>query len=391
VTPHPPGSSAPKLEVLEADERHAAEVASFIRQVWDRSATAEGVIAARRDAATRNVAEPGVPPPTWIALRAGRVLGYVTTIPVQLWDGQRQWPAYWIKGLMVLPEFRGGPIGFLVVKAAVGRLRRSGALAVAPPARRLFEALGYTDLGAIPNWIRPLKPDRLLRQLDLENLGLSGLPRWAPRALRLAQTSGLWALAWGGRGPLRLVAALARAKAAGLEVGPFEPSSATDALESLWNASRPHVGTGVVRDAGYLLQRYPTGPDSPYLWSAVHEHGRLSGFAVIRRPRDGGDGRLKGIRVATLADALYPPIRTDVGLALLGAAERTALSLDADAILATTSSGSFTRLLRRQWYFPLSGNVHLLLRDVAGEATLLARALPGWWLMRGDGQADEVF
>ena len=114
---------APRLEIVEATDEHAAEVAEFIRAVWNPSATA-----ARRCVAVGggalNTAEPGVPPPTWIALQAGRVLGYVTTIPVRFWDGERSWPAYWIKGLMVLPEYRNGPIGYAVMKAAIGRLPR---------------------------------------------------------------------------------------------------------------------------------------------------------------------------------------------------------------------------------------------------------------------------
>ena len=83
------GGGTSALEVLESDDRHAPEIAEFIRTIWNPAATPESVIRSRAEEAARNRAEPGVPPPTFIALQGGRVLGYVTSIPVRLWDGRR--------------------------------------------------------------------------------------------------------------------------------------------------------------------------------------------------------------------------------------------------------------------------------------------------------------
>jgi GNAT superfamily N-acetyltransferase len=153
---------AGKLEIVCVEEAHAEALAAFIRAVWNPAATATSVLAARAVGARHNVAEPGVAPPTWIALRAGQVLGYVSTLSARFSNGTRDWPGYWLKGLMVLPEFQSGPIGYHVLKAATDALPLSGGLAVAPAARRLFTALGYKDCGAIDNWLRPLRPARIL-------------------------------------------------------------------------------------------------------------------------------------------------------------------------------------------------------------------------------------
>lgn len=59
---------------------------------------------------------------------------------------------------MVLPEYRNGPIGFLAVKDLAARLPGSTILTVAPVARRLFSAMGYTDLGSVSNFVRVLRP-----------------------------------------------------------------------------------------------------------------------------------------------------------------------------------------------------------------------------------------
>jgi hypothetical protein len=359
--------------------------------VWDPGATPETVIAARRVEADRNMAEPGTPPPTWIALQAGRCLGYVTTIPVRFWDGRRDLPAYLIKGLMVLPEFRSGPIGYHVLKSAASAMPRTAGLAVAPPARRLFEALGYTDLGAVPNWIRPLRAHRIVERLDLTALGLT-LPRAAGALLGVSRATGLARIAgWTGSLALQGTAAAVRLAAGSFETRVIQPGKCPKELDRLWAASRERYHSAVVRNAAYLQHRYPVGDGSPYLWAATARRGTLAGIAVLRRPRPDGDERLRGIRIATLADVLYHPDQPAAALSLLGQVERLAREVDADAVLASTSAPAFAGVLKRQWYLPLSGNVHLLLRDVTPEAAGFGRALSEWWISRGDGQADDAF
>jgi len=58
--------------------------------------------------------------------------------------------------------------------------------------------------------------------------------------------------------------------------------------------------------------------------------------------------------------------------------------------LCSASHPALARLLRRQAYVPLPGNVHVLLHDRT-NATHWPRDLSAWWLARGDGEADEAF
>lgn len=381
--------AAPKLEILRATDAHAPEIAEFIRQVWDADATPASVIAARARLATENVAEPGVAPPTYIALQAGRVLGYVTTIAVRWWDGQEDHAAYLIKGLMVLPEFRSGPIGYHVLKAA-NELPRTAGLAVAAPAIRLFTALGYKDLGAIPNLIRAIRPGRVAERIDFEALGLSSLPPWALKAARFTQQTGVAGLLGGMGGLLaRGVSAAGRMPALAITTGAFDPVQHADELDQLWSACRTGLGSSVVRDAAYLLPRYPIDR-GVYGWVAARRAGRLVGVGIVRQPRADGDPRLKGIKVATLSDFLFAPDDQAAAHAVLGAAEQHARQLGADALLASSSVAAVRATLRRQLYLPLGGNVHLLLRNTK-EPARFGAGLEQWFLTRGDGLADEAF
>jgi hypothetical protein len=278
------------------------------------------------------------------------------------------------------------------MKAATARLPRSGGLAVALPAHRLFGALGYADLGAIPNWIRPVVPGRVLKRLDLAALGIQGVPSWARATLRLAQVAGIAALVgWIGGVVLRGLAAALRLPAVGFQSAWRDRAPAAQELDVLWSEARGAFPTAVVRDARYLLDRYGPDSGSTYAWVTTRYGGKLAGIAILRGPRPEGDPRLHGIRVATLVDVLYPAGAPAAGLALLGTIERAARELNADAILATGSAPALHRVLRRQGYLQIGGNVHLLFRDASGETAAYGSTMTEWWLTRGDGNADEAF
>jgi GNAT superfamily N-acetyltransferase len=379
-----------KLEIVPVQDKHVEALAAFICLVWNPAASAASVLAARAAGAQHNVAEPGVAPPTWIALRSGKVLGYVTTLSARFSNGTRDWPGYWIKGLMVLPEFQSGPIGYHVLKAAAEALPLSGGLAVAPAARRLFTALGYKDCGAIDNWLRPLRPGRIVQRVNMTQLGLSRVPSWMPTLVKAAQATGLGAAAGGSAGwALRLTAAMRRAGTGGFSSEIVDPSQHAQDVAALWRRCSAALGSAVVRNPDYLVPRYPTEPNGPYHWVGVRRGKSLVGLAVVRTPRDASDERLRGIRVATLSDLLLDPTDVVSGLALLGAVERTARKLDADALAAASSSLAAVRLLRRQWYLPLGGSIHLLFRSRGDSEREFGQTVQDWWLQRGDGGSDD--
>ena len=197
---------------------------------------------------------------------------------------------------------------------------------------------------------------------------------------------------WVAGAILRLGAAVRRGSSRGLELGGFDPTASAGDLDRLWQASKGGYRSAVVRNAPYLAWRFaPKSANGAYLWIGVRRRGTLEGVLVLRRPRADGDDRLGGIRVATIADLQYPVDQPATGLALLGAAERAARALGADAILAMTPLPALRSLLSSEWYVPISGNVHFMFRDVAAEKARFAETLGDWWITRGDGQADEAF
>jgi GNAT superfamily N-acetyltransferase len=366
-------------------------MAEFFRQVWTPEATAQSVTAARSRSASTNQIEPGVPAPTWLAVQDSRVIGYVTTIPVRLWNGQRDWPAHWIKGLMVLPEFRNGPIGFGLLQAATTALPRTGGFAAATPAIRLFEALGYADLGAIPNRVKLLRPGKVLRRMASKEQDIPGTvsARKVIRLLHATRTAGV--AGWMAGQALSIAATVRRPALQGLRIETLTPATAAGEIDRLWSITRVGFASAPVRDGAALLLRYDGSSSRRYDWVGARRNGALVGLAILKRPGQVEDPRFPGIRFATLSDLLCRPDDGQAFAGLLVAIEPVARAAGADAILASGSSPDLVQRLARQSYVSVAGNVHFLFRDSDLDTTRFGSTMNEWWLTRGDGSADEAF
>lgn len=362
-------------------------LAGFYRRTWDPVATAERVAAARRRGAAANPVAAGEEAPTFVFTIGGEAVGHLTTIPVRVWDGVEERPFHWLKGLMVLPEHRRGPVGYYVLREAARAVGPALAMVVAPEARRLFEGVGFEDLGAPRNHLKPLRSGALLRRLDPARLDVSGLAARAAPALGVLRRSGLaapagmamdaafaaWTAARGGR----------RARGGGGGVAGGDVAAA-------WAACRAGVEAAPSRAEDHW-RRYRGGELGAYAEVVARAGGgRAAGVAAVRAPNAGGEPRLNGIRVATLSDLIAPPADAACVDAVLAAAEAAARAAGADALLCTASHAALGPALRRRAYVPLPGNVHFLLRD-PDAARPLPRSLDRWWLLRGDSAADDVF
>ena len=64
--------------------------------------------------------------------------------------------------------------------------------------RKLSVALGMSDLGAVRNYIQPLRPARILQRMDFQLATLNGLPSTislAARTVKVATRQSIWSAA----------------------------------------------------------------------------------------------------------------------------------------------------------------------------------------------------
>ncbi len=382
-----PQRTRPAVYVGHVEDGHNEGLATFFRSVWSPTATGESVAGWRADEAEHNPADPGVEPPKWIFTRDEVVLGYLGTIPDRFSVGGESFPAYWLKGFQVDPAFRSGPVGFEILRTAIGSLQAAAATVVAPEARRLFEAHGLRDLGVLFNRILPLRPARILARLEPARV-LEGVPSYIQTGTDVVRRTGLAypagvavsaALAFGsmlrGRPPR------------GLRTTVGWDAILDEAIDAVWDEFRAQVSYAALRDARFVRWRYQDG--DRYQVVAVWANGVLRGWAVVRRPGPAAQGRLEGLSVATLTDVVFLPQDTPAGLAVVAAAERLATEMGADAVLCSGSHPALGRVLSRRSFLKIPGNVHFMARDA--DDRCFPGPLESWWLTRGDGQADGAF
>ena len=374
------------LRTVQVEPEHHEALACFQRQFWDPAATEQSVADARAREADRNPAQPGEAPPAFLFFQDDKPVAHIGTIPMRVWTNGATRPGYWFNGFMVIPELRGGPIGWALLKDAVRRVPMAAALTVQPASRRLFEAVGFKHVGTVANYVRPLAPGTMLQKLDLAALGLE-LPRALVRAVGIAQQLRLPRLAGGAaRLALDALAAL-RSPGANRSIVAAALTADDGELDALWASVRGQLRAAMARDAAFVRWRYD--PER-YLLVEVREAGVLRGWAALRRPRVDGDPRLRGIRVATVSDVLFPASRPDLAAALLAGVERAARAARAEALLCSASHPALQGALERRMYRGLPGNLQLLVRDASGDTAPLDD-IAAWWITRGDANADEVF
>lgn len=370
-----------------------AEVLSrFFRKVWNPGSTPASVKRAREEAAKANPVDPGTPPPTFIFLKDGEAIGYVTTLPARFRIGAAERPGYWLKGLSVLPEFRSGPVGFHLVKRAADEVELLASLAVAQPARRLLEAVGFRDVIVPANFLWPLRPGRVARNLAPEGFPATGRPRWLAGLWRVLRGAGLGGpLGALGGGALRLRRSRRQAGYRGrIEAGWTSGSGA--AMDDLWSRrAGPHY-QGVVRDSAYLYRRYRGSDDEEYVPLLAMSEASPEALVMVRRPREVHQGRFQGLRIGWVTEILSDPglpQSARAATALIRAGESLCRDEDGDLVLASFSGRSEIEIMRRTGHLETQGTMHLLFKGI-DEAASGGDPHREWVVSRGDGDSDAV-
>jgi hypothetical protein len=291
---------------------------------------------------------------------------------------------------MVLEQYRNGPIGYQLVKEMMKRVSLTAVMTVAPAARRLFQAVGFKDLGPVPNYITVIRPTRVLCALDVKRLGLASLSR----SLRLTLKVARWPpAAWLGgitaSAGLCLLDMANHLSSLGLRAVATATLPSAAEIDALWHRLRPQLNLAPSRSGAYMEWRYLGGRPGRYEFIEVRKRGQLRALLVVRRPERVDDPRLAGLRLGLVVDLIVDPTdRGAVTAAFLGA-RSWGRKAACDAVLLTLSHLGVGRLVKRLGFVKIPGNVHFMLRAPAGALNApqdTARS----WLTRGDAWGDDI-
>jgi GNAT superfamily N-acetyltransferase len=379
------------LRVRLLGENDADRIAEFIRAAeWDPSATVDDARKMLRTAAEANPFQPGVAPPRVGVFVGERLAAYLTSIPTSFWNGKEHMPGHWLKGFWVLPEYQNGPVGFLLLKEMLRHVGLAASLPAAPVPRKLSVALGMTDLGAVSNYIQPLRPSRILRNIDFRLAALNGLPPIVSLAVRSVKATPLRQLI----GALvycyvSLLGTASTFSALGLRGEWHKTLPDNAAVENLWERARQTGESSATRSATYLHWRYEQGANGQYSFASVRRGKEIVALAVLAPPQRLDDSRLAGLAIGSIVDLVLDPGCRPALPKVLQVARRWARAARYDALLLTASNQGISAPLLRAGYFKTPGNIHMLLRDKGGKSGLSSE-LAHWNVTRGDAWSDHL-
>jgi hypothetical protein len=255
----------------------------------------------------------------------------------------------------------------------------------------LSKALGMRDLGAVCDYIEPLRPMHIIRNFDVRRFEhLSVLPRMGSTAIKLAKMPpfayAIGALISLSFSLLRLPSTLIGRKLT-TQIGASLPSDA--ALDSLWARARRNLGCSPVRSSAYLRWRYERGAKGRYCFASAWRGDDLVGLAVLASPQRHDDSRIAGLSIGSVVDLVLDPDCSAALPTLLRVARQWGRKANHDALILTASHHSLRGPLLRAGYIRLPGNIHVMLRDPRGKYGVSSN-LGSWMLTRGDAFGDQL-
>ncbi len=290
----------------------------------------------------------------WICERDRQIVGQQGALPFSLRAAGQTIDAAWAVDLMVDPAWRLRGVGPGLNSFLVDQLEVAGGLDLSDQAYKAFLRAGWTDLGVLPLYVRPLRPAKLLAARGSGSLA------------RLA--SGLMAPAVAGSAR----ALAAASKLPGVKVE--EVARFDRRLDTLWEDVSPRYPVIALRDLSTVGWRYDRCPERDrYRRVILTRNEQLLGYAVL------SPGSWHDEPVMWLLDFLCRPRRL---LTLFAVCAGLAIRTDAIAVLCDARIPAAAPWLTGAGFIRLDSPIRFMVH--LGQTDHLHRALisdPEQWFI----------
>ena len=307
----------------------------------------------------RNPNNPGGEPEIWIAREGPAIIGQYATMPVRLSVKGREVRGSWGMDVMVAPERQRRGLGEVLFRTWDRNVGASLGLGLSDASYRLFQKLGWPDVGPVPCLVKPLTR-RAVRH-----------PRWPMPINRLIS-----AVTW------PIVAIVARARPLRAEVRIVQRFD--DSFTRLWEKLAGKFDLAVRRDAAYLNWKFVGAPHVRYSVAALLRDGQTAGYAVYRHLQEP-----RG-RVTLLVDFLADPDDVSGFQTLLRWVDREARHEDSDKIRAFAMHAGFRHVMRRSGYFQVKSTMEFVIKVNGADVTPdFYEDTHTWHITLGDSDQDR--
>jgi GNAT superfamily N-acetyltransferase len=307
----------------------------------------------------RNPNNPGGEPEIWIAREGPAIIGQYATMPVRLHVKGREVIGSWGMDVMVAPERQRRGLGEVLFRTWDRNVGASLGLGLSDASYRLFQKLGWPDVGPVPCLVKPLTR-RAFRH-----------PRWPVPINRLIS-----AVTW------PIVVIIARARPLRAEVRMVQRFD--ESFTRLWERLAGKFDLAVRRDAAYLNWKFAGAPHVRYSIAALLREGDTAGYVVYRHLQEP-----RG-RVTLLVDFLADPDDEEGVETLLRWVDREARQEDSDKIRTFAMHAGLRSMLRRSGYFQVKSTMEFVVKVNGAEVGPdFYENTDAWHVTLGDSDQDR--
>jgi len=375
------------------DERYADAYQKFCQTVWPRARTAMSRHEGIEESPSAGSSPNRHPAPIFLFLKDGEVVGHVASSPIHLWWGGKEIEAHWIVGFMVLPQYRNGLVGPLLIKEVNRVLDCALSLHVEPPVLRILRGFRWIHVGVLPQYCRVLNAREFVKNLQMGAVGVTKTRTnlWASilaslMGSTLCRVVGHVGVAIGQR---LLAGAMFCVRERSEKVTVTEEQGFDSSFTDLWNRVKHQYRATVVRDQAHLGARFGRKMNR-YRLLVCRQDGKLKGYCVLKLKRFSCDPRMGSMTIGTIVDCLYDLEAPAVLQAFLESAIDRFTQDGAHVAFCTASLPAIRRMLLRNAFVSIPGNLNFALHmRTLGQAGEIG--LGSWHLMRGDSDTDQNF
>lgn len=371
------------MEVLFYNDAYLDSMVEFIKSVWDETITAEAFSNRRTADREENPYAGEGGNPLAIAVEGKRIVGRLSAIPGRLWTNGEEHQMCWLSGLHILPEFRGRKLAPLLPKLMIDNFPIVTGFFVREAPLRIYNNLGWTIVGKIPEYMKILDARGFFRNFDVANFDhMLGRKKALAKTLCTIGRTGdafLPSLLLGGLSILRKTRPGRDRQMNVAIVENFDRR-----VDGLWKRNKPFIKHAQVRASGYLNWHFKSRTG----WIKVigEENGAINGYAILSVKKFSEDERLRDMKVLSIIDIFWNFDQPHVFAGMLRSIERLARERGADMLLCSIHEPSAEKMLKRSAFIRIPGTVHFAYH-CSKEGLKLPAALDDWFITRGDADA----
>lgn len=357
----------------------------LVREVWDKSATTESYLTARRKFFSQNQLMKDFGYPLVLLVDdKDKVVGQCNSIPCKVWANQKESVMYWNAGLHLLEECRGKGLGLVLPEELARRLPVVSGFFVVPQQLRTHQKLGFHIIGKIPDYVKVYQTHRFLERLDFDSI--NQVPMFFRHALRkenvLFRRVVLGVVA-------KLMSFMQWAKRCRLHSPDntiaFSIVDRFDArIDDLWDKVKLSLKFAQVRSSASMNWQFKASDG--WVKIIMEEDGELVGFSLVALRQNGENEKLAGLRLISTIDLVWNFDKPYILKQYFNFLDELATLNGADVAFCSINKQDAVKWLKSYGYIKVPPSVYFVVKSQVDDV-VISDSMADWFVTRGDADA----